>query len=108
MLASPHPLLVCSTGKDKTGVDENSVLVAVAVFVSSAPTSVTAVPGLQCQAIELFKKTMHSDEPLVRHKTMSQVDILGVGNIAISFAETVQPSLCRSSLFSHFMVVRLA
>ncbi|XP_038071477.1 HEAT repeat-containing protein 5B-like [Patiria miniata] len=57
-------------GKDKTGVDENSVLLAVAVFVSSAPTSVSAVPGLQCQAIELFKKTMHSDEPLVKLKSL--------------------------------------
>ncbi|XP_022085919.1 HEAT repeat-containing protein 5B-like [Acanthaster planci] len=57
-------------GKDKTGVDENSVLLAVAVFVSTAPTSVTAVPGLQCQAMELFKKTMHSDEPLVKLKSL--------------------------------------
>ncbi|XP_033625996.1 HEAT repeat-containing protein 5B-like [Asterias rubens] len=81
-------------GKDKADVDDNSILLAVAVIVASAPPSVSAVPGLQCQAIELFKKTMHSDEPLVKFKslqTMCSVFQIKHREIATPFIHALGP-----------------
>ena len=55
-----HPI-----GKDKSDIDESSLLLAVAVFVASAPPNVSMVTSLQTQSIELFNKSIKSDEASV-------------------------------------------
>ena len=51
--------------KDKNDIDESSLLLAIAVFVASAPPSVSMVPSLQAQCIELFQQSLKSDEASV-------------------------------------------
>lgn len=44
-----------------------SVLLAVAVFIASAPPSVSAVSSLQAQGVDLFSKALKSEDPVVWH-----------------------------------------
>ena len=53
--------------KDKMEVDMCSVLLAVAVFIASAPPSVSAVSSLQAQGVDLFSKALKSEDPVVCH-----------------------------------------
>ncbi|XP_072169312.1 HEAT repeat-containing protein 5B-like [Diadema setosum] len=56
--------------KDKMEVDMCSVLLAVAVFVASAPPTVSAVSSLQAQGVDLFCKAFKSEEPVVKLKCL--------------------------------------
>lgn len=56
--------------KDKMEVDMCSVLLAVAVFIASAPPSVSAVSSLQAQGVDLFSKALKSEDPVVKLKCL--------------------------------------
>ncbi|XP_077993059.1 HEAT repeat-containing protein 5B-like [Glandiceps talaboti] len=56
--------------KESSKIDEISILLAVAVFVLSAPPSVSTVPTLQSQCIDLFTTAFQSSKHMVRIKCL--------------------------------------
>nr|XP_006814260.1 PREDICTED: HEAT repeat-containing protein 5B-like [Saccoglossus kowalevskii] len=56
--------------KEKNKTDECCIMLAVAMFIMTAPSSVSTVPSIQSECIELFVRAFKSDRQVVRIKCL--------------------------------------